>query len=239
MSVHALFPKQHKSVGIIIGDSPSLKGFPLWDLKSESSFTIRCNRGLLQKKFRPDYYMVADREPYTQMRDSGLLHEAIKSHTKVMLSRTIFDAGVRCLRFDGKDEIKAQPLPNFSWYPWRVDCRAPIQFDTFDKPLYSFSNIAGPMLQAAVILGAKVVGCVGIDLEWPKNGPSHFYGDGKKYGAYEFRKSSFLVSYFNKAKKLAEARGIKIFNLSPWRDTPFSTVFGNYPFDKFCEEHCK
>ncbi len=225
-----------RHIGLIMGDSSSNNELDLTKIDRTNIFTIRCNRGLRDETVnRPDFLMISDRQPYLQELEARRLEKASEDGVKLLLSTTIFDRSVNCLRYDKKPPITARPVPRFDFYRWRVstDRRCPPKFDTFGEELASFANVAGQMLQAAVILGAEVIGCIGIDLEWPKDKPSHFFGDGEKEGCYEFGSLESTLEKFLKAKKLLRRRGIRVLNLSPWKNTPFSKVFGNSSFDAF------
>ena len=219
---------------VVMGNSSSLNELDLKRL--EDFFVIGCNRGLRARDIVPDLLFISDRQPYKQEKDNGRLTRSVRAGVKVLLSDTIFDSKVRCRRLDTSSELElpAQEEPIFDWYSWRVGLsNVPINLDTFGRELCSFANVGGQILQAAAIFGAKVIGCIGIDLKWPDDGPSHFFGDGNAVGAYPCAMLNQTLVCFKKLKELAEFRGIKIVNLSPWKGTPFAKVFGNYSYDKW------
>lgn len=217
---------------IVMGNSSSLNQM---DLKSYEGFTIvGCNRGLRDARLFPDYLIVNDREPYIQERDEGRLQAAARRGTKLLLGRTMFDPTIRCIRLGGRDrpELPVQKTPDdFSYATIDVCCQCTHNFETFRKPMASFANVAGPMIQSALILGARLIGFIGIDMEWPKKGPSHHYGEGSKVGAYKFARVTHTMDMFMQAKM--KNPGVKMFNLSPVLNTPFSKVFGNKTLKEF------
>ena len=155
-----------------------------------------------------------------------------------MLSETIFDPEIKGRRAD-KDksrEYPAQPRPRFDYYSWRVGMwNTRLNFDTFQDFLCSCANIFGPMLQAAVILGAREVGVVGVDMVWPDKGQSHFYGDGKKVGAFPFVSLLQILALFKKMRDTLETMGIKVWNLSPHKNSPFGRVFNHQNYETFTQ----
>jgi len=217
---------------IVMGNSYSLK---MPDLKLLERFIIiGCNRGLKDAAIYPDYLLINDREPYMQERDDGRLKDAAKSGIKLLLGRGMFDTKVRCQRFDDQPEIPTQPLPvDFSYATFDVCHKCPTNITTFANTLHSFANIAGPMTQAALILGAKKIGFIGIDMKWPEDGPSHHYGDGEKVGAYKFAHVRHTMLRFKMLKAQTNAQ---MFNLSPITGTPFSAVFGNTSLKDFLRD---
>jgi hypothetical protein len=216
---------------VIMGNSSTLKKF---DLSPLSKYVvIGCNRAL----FRPiglkmDYLMVADREPYCQERDSGRLAEFASNGGVVLGSDSLFDPRI-CLRgpYSNKNR-RAQPVPDFPVHVYPIGGGP--EYKTFAHSLASFANICGSLVQAAIIMGAKRIVSIGIELKWPARGPSHHFGDGRKVGAYPQRTSiPGTVRCLQGAKKECERRGIKFFNLSPVKECPFASVFGNYSWQKF------
>jgi len=225
---------------VIMGNSSSLLTHDLSSLAR--IITIGCNRAMRHASFVPDYLMISDREPYSQELEAGRLRLAYDKGVKILLSDTIFDSKVRCVRLGGdkERELQAMPYLDFKWYHWRVSQgAAPINFHSFSYELASFANIAGPMLQAAVIMGASVVGCVGIDMAWPKDTQSHFFGSGADVGAYPFSALERTMANFITAKQKLKALGIPVYNLSPVKGTPFAQCFGTSSFSDFGRIFCK
>lgn len=227
--------KHSGEVIVIIGNSPSLNTQDLHLL--DGLTTIGCNRALRHPYFWPMYLLESDRQAYIQERDKGRLATGAQQGITLMLSTTIFDPKIRCIRADGSDnqEVPVQPEPDFDWTAWRVSAvDGPLlNLDTFEEDLASFANIAGPMLATATIMGASVIGCVGIELEWPKEGPSHMYGDGREVGAYPPARMDVTMKYFNEAREQLEKRGVRVYNLSPVRNSPFAECFGTYNYEAF------
>jgi hypothetical protein len=220
---------------MVVGNSFSLEGI---DLAAIPYPTISCNRILRHESFTPTYLMMSDREAYIQERDAGRLMMYSAGGGNLMLTETIFDPKIKGKRAD-KDksrEYPAQPEPEFPYYSWRVGAwHTPPSLDTFDEFMCSCMNIAGPMIQAAVILGAKEIGVVGVDLMWPAKGKSHFFGNGKEVGAFRFVSMPNILSLFKKLKRELETRGIKVWNLSPEKNTPFGKVFPHQAYDEFTQ----
>jgi len=218
---------------VVVGNSFSLKGM---DLSQIHCPTISCNRILKHETFVPTYLMMSDREAYIQERDQGRLSLYSEEGGNLLLSTTIFDPSIKGKRAD-KDktrEYPAQPEPTFPWYSWRVGAwHTKPNFDTFDDLLCSCANIFGPMLQAAVILGARDIGVVGVDMMWPSGGDSHFYGAGSKVGAFKFVSARTSLRLFKNLRNELEIMGIKVHNLSPKTNSPFGKVFKHQDFEGF------
>ena len=192
----------------------------------ENQIIVGCNRGLKDAVIYPDYLLINDREPYVQERDEDRLRLAAVRGTKILLGRSVFDKSVRCTRSDGKPEIPVQPAPeDFSYATFDVCHKCLTNVSSFRLPLASFANIAGPMAQAAIILGATRIGFIGIDMRWPEDKPSHHYGDGKSLGAYKFAHVTHTMTMFKQLK--TSNPDVEMYNLSPWTGTPFSHTFGN------------
>jgi hypothetical protein len=93
------------------------------------------------------------------------------------------------------------------------------------------------MLQSAMILGAKRIACIGIEFKWTNPATSHFFGCGSNVGAYaQDGAVELILGALRQIKRAAKDAGIEIINLSPVTDSPFSSVFGNYPLSRYIEE---
>lgn len=211
----ALLRNRHKDTPMVcIGNSWSLN---LLDMEKVTRFkTIGCNRIL--RLLQPDYYIVVDRAPYVQ--DARLIREFKGVR---VLSSTIYDEKVVCHR------VPLQPVPDFDFYDFRAACtRAPIgngirglggtrfpivQLD-WSRPVASWGNIAGPMFQLAVMMGANPIGICGVDLIWKSKDKSHFFGNGSKVGCFPFS-IHHLMRFFHATAQWCEKNHIKVFNLSP------------------------
>ena len=232
------FAGKHKGDTIILtATAPSLAQVDLKKLKGFT--TIGCNAILRHGDFEPTYVIVGDRRVY--LREQADL-EAACQRIPILLSTTIWDAKVKC------GDAIAPPEPKWKYFPWRVGtCRTPFNWDNFTMPMCSMATVVGPMLQAAVIMGAKRVGVLGVDLGMPVKGPMHFYEDdgaGRKEATINRRqpKTEGMVTLgedithrlLGEAKREMERRGIETRNLSPIRRTPFANIFGgNYDLDRF------
>ena len=215
---------------IIFGNSNSLQFMALE--KMTCFHTLGCNRIL--QLFEPDFYTVADRQPYMQELARIRAYKGIR-----LLSATLFDPAVSCRR------MPVQPIPNFEWYRWRaVASGIPVTrpggrefvMTTFtndqrvhngmlpacntdlDAYLPSGANIGYCMLQQAIALGANPIGIAGIDLppikDWTATKNTHFFGDGRKVGAFPFN-SERVLRFFKSAAGYCQVRGIQVYNLAP------------------------
>ena len=235
---------------IVMGNSPTLAEIPAEIYNKYPR--VGCNRGLRYKDVWPTFLVIADREPYCQERDSGRLQKAAEQGVKLLLSDSIFDPAVE-LRGPYEDvNRRGQPVPTFECYRYRIGprkknwdyrdvargaVRLPVNTTTFEAPVVSCLNVAGSMLQAAAILGAKRIVCIGIEMRWESNEQSHFFGPGGRVGAYPQDGSIDLIqAALRFVKKAAEGAGIEIINVSPITDSPFARVFGSYPTNKFIAE---
>lgn len=235
----ALKDRHKGETALIVGGSPSVNEVDLSTLRD--CVTIGCNRVLMHPTFRPDYIVLCDRLPYKLEYDRGVFGKWA-DQIQMLVSTTLFDPAIRCR---GHEVL---PEPDFPYLPWRVGvCSTPINVETFTRPLCSFATIPGPMLQMAVIMGVKRIGFIGVDLKTPgPQGSIHFYAEGKGEGRSGTGlpqnidgsiAPSGCLQRFGEARDMLKGR-VEILNLSPWEDTPFSEVFGNYPFNRFVEE-CK
>jgi hypothetical protein len=218
---------------IVVGSGPSLKDVPL-DRFSDIP-TIGSNRILQHPTFKPTYLMVADRRPYMEEIEN-LNYAKNAKRVRILLSTTIFDPRIKC------HGTAAQPMPGFGWYPWTVGVSStPFNGTSFAMPLCSFASISGPLLQAAVIMGAKRIGLVGIDMEAPKSGKSiHFYKEAKweggRSGAYSPGQQIIndkLLKRYKGAIDWLRSKGVMVSNLSPWKNTAFSRAVGTQDLEKF------
>jgi len=221
----------------VAGCAPSLGDIDLY-LPPEI-ITIGPNRILNHPYFVPNYVMLCDRLPYSIDYKMGIYHQHVGSVT-YLASTTLWDPGIKCRGFP------VVPKPDFPFYPWRVGAMSTkINLSTFEEMLCSFGTIAGPMIQAAIIMGAKKIGVVGVDLEAPKSGNCHFYKDGVgeerviSRGDLSDDKISIApngsAEKFSKLKHLTDSAGITITNLSPVTDSPFASIFPARNFEKWVE----
>lgn len=215
---------------LMVGTAPSLNELDLHAIGDIP--TLSCNRILTHGQLTPTYLLIADRRPYWPELTAGHLAD-YADKGKLLLSTTLFDKKINC------GGIPPMRVPRFKWHPWRVGvCSTPINWDTFAKPLCSFASVGGPMLQAAVILGAKRIGIIGIDMVAPKRGSMHCYPDGGDRTHATLQPDGTMgplptMKRFAEAKLALESMGIEIQNLSPAVDTPFSKVFGNGEYEPF------
>ena len=228
-----VFKRTESGRMVVVGNSFSLDEV---DLSLITCPTVSCNRILRHPTFVPKYLLMSDREAYIQERDAGRLLLYASEGGHLFLSKTIFDPKVIGRRADKNKsrEHPFQPEPDFDWYGFRVGAwHTKPNFETFADLLCSCANIFGPMLQAAVILGAREVGVAGVDMVWPKGQKSHFFGYGKEVGAFPFVSLDTILRLFRKMKDELETMGIKVWNLSPRENTPFGRVFASKSFETF------
>lgn len=235
---------------ILMGNSPTLSELPPDIYKKYPA--IGCNRGLRFKGHRPEFLVIADREAYSQERDSGRLCAAAEAGTKLILSDSLFDPSV-LLRGPWEDlNRRAQPVPSFPCYLYRIGPRKkkwnyqdiargaaklPVNVTTFDACLVSCQNVSGSMLQAAAIMGAKRIVCIGFELRWDTPENSHFFGAGTRVGAYPQDGSiDVIMAALKIARKRITEAGVEIINISPVTDSPFAKVFGSHPINTFIAE---
>lgn len=211
---------------IVMGNAYSLNKM---DLDKVFDFpTIGCNR-CLEMERHPTFYTVVDRAPYIEQVKRIYEYKGIR-----VLSETLFDPKVSCRR------TKVQPLPTYQWYRYRAVAsttpfppptkewvftyysndrrvtrgKLPAVQTNLDEFMPSGANIAYCMIQIALSLGANPIGICGVDLEWKDKKKTHFFGEGKKRGAFPFN-TERVLTFFKAAAFYGAAHGIKIFNLSP------------------------
>jgi hypothetical protein len=226
---------KHKgSKFLVCGNAPSLGDVDL--LIPPGVVTIGANRILNHPYFVPDYLMLCDRLPYSIDLKKGLYHE-YENDVTYLVSTTLYDPTIKCRGFP------VVPKPDFRFFPWRVGTMGTdINITTMEEKLCSFGTIAGPMIQAAIIMGASEVGVVGVDLVAPITGTMHFYKEGKgeelrgKEGAIDGKKDISprgCLDRFSKLRCVASKAGVTITNLSPVKDSPFASVFPSHDFDEW------
>jgi len=222
---------------LLVGAAPSLNQVDLGRFAGIAS--MGANRILQHETFTPTYLVLCDRTPYVPEVESGRLHGYAQSDGIILASETIWDPSIK------SRGIPAQPKPTFDHYTWRVGtCSTPFNWTDLQKPLCSFGTIIGPMIQMAVVFGAKKIGLVGVDLCAPPAAKSiHFYenevaGEGLRAPGV-FRGPNGRIGSQLTLELLADAKvalkrlGVAIYNLSPVLDSPMSGVFGNAPIEEF------
>jgi len=211
---------------IVMGNAYSLNHM---DLDKVFDFTtIGCNRCLELPK-HPEFFTVVDRAPYMEQYQRICGYKGTR-----VLSETLFDPEVSCRR------TPVQDLPSYEWYRYRAVAsttpfparvpewvftyycndkrvsrgRLPAVQTNLDEFMPSGANIAYCMLQVALAMGANPIGICGVDLVWKDKKRTHFFGEGKKRGAFPFNTKRVLL-FFKAAAAYAKSKGIKIYNLSP------------------------
>jgi hypothetical protein len=235
---------------VVLGNSPTMKELSPEVLKKVP--TIGCNRGLRWADFWPDFLCIGDREPYCQERDDGRLCKAARSGVRLVIADSVFDPQV-LLRGPYEEKMRrAQPPPKFEVYLYRIGPRKkrwnyghvvdgsvnlPVNTKTFEAPVVSCLNIAGSMLQAAAIMGAKRIIVSGIEMRWKSEEKSHFFGSGREVGAYpQDGALKMIMAALRQVKAEFSRQGIEVLNISPVQGSPFARVFGHYPKEKFLAE---
>jgi len=206
--------------------------------------------------------MTADREPYCQERDSGRLGEFVKGGGIVLGSDSLFQPEVflrgpytyttnrHTKKKNPKErwcDRRAQPTPDFKMYVYRIGTggrtnaqarivcnkRVPLlNYKTFGEPVESCLNIAGSLLQAACIMKAKRIVTIGVDLTGP-----HKYPGASESGASPQNKSMpYTLACFSQAREEFKRRGIKVYNLSQFKNDRFAKVFPPVPWKVFARE---
>ena len=70
---------------------------------------------------------------------------------------------------------------------------------------------------------------------WPHDGDSHFYGDGSEVGAFPPASTATSIYKFKAMRDELETMGIKVWNLSPEKHTPFGRAFNHKAYAEFTE----
>jgi len=230
LDIRSLTAAHYERPLIIMGNSHSLNLLPLGKLRKSSIVTMGCNRIL--ESYTPDYLVECDRSAYMDQIDRITTFRG-----KRLFCTALFDPNRRIR------QLPAQELPPFDWYGWRevptpkkrrLQAMLPAQVvnaTSFERPFISAVSIAFPMIQFALIMGANPIGLVGIDLAWPKTGPTHSFGDGRKRGCEPFPKRTYRC--FEKLHAwLHSDPDQRIVNLSPVRGI-MDTYFERQEFSDF------
>lgn len=217
---------------LLVGGAYYIADMDMHELEGYTS--IGCNRGLMHPYFKPTYLMVSDRRPYIAEMTEGR-YEANADEVKLLFSTSIFDPIIRC-----HNTPVQKPPTSFRWYPWRVTGSSkPMEWRTLSHPLNSFANAAGPMLQAAVIMGAKRIAMTGLGIVPVKGKKGHFYKTGIENNRDPWNKRTshsrpMTVDCFKKGKKALDAMGVQVLNISP-ENGPFEEIWGRVTLDQFLE----
>lgn len=186
--------------------------------------TIGANRILLHPSFKPDHVMCADRRVYAVEKAR---YSLVSETSDIMLADSLFDPSVRC---HGTPAQEASPWKHTSWRCG--NSQGPMEWGSLTRPLNSFTNIAGPMLQAAVIMGAQWIGMIGCGLVLSGKG-THFYEEKDNWPGNISRSQTW--GCFIRAKYELDDMGVKVFNISP-RTGPFERMYGRASLQEFLEE---
>jgi len=223
---------------IIVGGAPSIAEMDMSVFEETPS--ISCNCILRHGGFLPTYLVFSDRRPYIREMEEGRV-QWFAEKAPVFLSETIFDPAIRCANTPVQDK------PDFTWYSWRVGtARTAFNWNTFAAPLCSFATTGGQILQMAVMMGAKRIGLVGLDMyKSPKESDLHFYKN-ETSGPLDVAKATIhddgrigpqaSMDCFAKAKLALDKMGVEVVNISPWTHTPMANIFGSYDYERFAEE---
>lgn len=242
---------------VIMGNAESLVDM---DLTPIMRFPwISCNRilrpwkrGALPRP--PDYIMMGDREPYCQERDSGRLGKFAKHDGHFLGTDSLFQPEVRLRGPYTNPHRRAQPPPGFPVHIYKIGTAGtrqplfdrgiqfhPMAMKSFEERFESCQNVAGSMIQAATVMGAKRILAVGIDLKWrklkknDKNDTSSTFAG--QFGQHsQVRSVPYTLACFRWVKKEFKKRKIDFRNLSPVKDSNFSSVWGNWPIERTKKE---
>jgi len=209
---------------VIIGNAPSINDIDLIDLKTKA-FTIGCNRCL--DKFKPHAMLFVDRAPYWQQ--LGAMRPYIYNHNGILiLSDTIWNNKVNC-RGEPVAPKFCEPFEEISV---TTDGKERIPTFKFSDVFVSGPSIALILIQLAASVGFKKIGMIGIDLVYKNN--THFWGNGKKYGATPIEGHSLkrVLNILSIINKRAKSSNINIYNLSNV-DGPINNIFNKMQLGEF------
>lgn len=211
-------PKRSGDSIVLLGNSPAIGLVDLADLRRVE--TMGVNRIL--RAFEPTCYVTFD--------DMIVTTE----------QRWLTDAKCSMLLWDGMDRkllpeifrrtstrlVALRAKTDEPWLLWPKNAH--------DRLIW-VGNSIGYTIQLAVLMGYKTIGVLGVDFtanQIRKDGPrlharTHFYGAGYRYrssggGALDGRPLEFL----REAPAWAESLGASLINLSPYDDSPFTTMLG-------------
>jgi hypothetical protein len=121
------------------------------------------------------------------------------------------------LLFKGLAPYARRELPGRRLFLWDVrPRRGPFRLRPGQKPkgfLYS-GNSSTYAIEAAALMGATEIRMVGIDLFYPRVGPTHFFGDGRKEGC-RLSSPERVVEAVRCLNRELKAKGITLVNESP------------------------
>ncbi|KKK55278.1 hypothetical protein LCGC14_3076150 [marine sediment metagenome] len=216
---------------VIVGCARHVKDMDLRPL--ERFTTIGCNRLLLHPYFRPNYLMVADRRPYHKEMEAGR-YKQWSDRITMMFSTSMYDPIIKC----HGAPIETPPT-DFKWLPWRVrGSSSAMNWSTLGESVNSFASIAGPMLQAAVIMGAKRVAMVGIGIV---PGPvKHLYDEREAWTGAGSPPTTLRC--FERAKTELDKMGIPVHVCSPEDNLTESVrrlqkAYGHCTYEDFLRQH--
>lgn len=175
----------------VIGNGPSLS---INDVRRITVRTFGVNRiYLLSTQWTPDFYLCTD--------------------AKVLEDNSIYSYNAKHKFFSEKvkDVIgESDEYINVS-HVLASNNNTDIPFsEDIAHVVYSGGNVVYAALQLAVYMGFKEIYLLGVDCDYPKNAPSHFYGDDFDAGGDpEYYRS---VIAFESARRYADSHGIKIYN---------------------------
>jgi len=210
---------------VIVGCAKYINDLDLHRL--DGLVTIGCNRILRHPYFRPRYLMVADRRPYIAEMKEGR-YEQYADEVTMLFSTSMYDPKIKC------HGTPVQSIPSFKWLPWRAcGSSSALNWKTLSESLNSFANAGGPLLQAAVIMGARRVGMVGLGIIPPGNRGKQFKKDDpwRKYHG----SPPNTTRCFKRAKEDLGKMRIEVCNLS-LENALLEQIFPRYPFEQFVEE---
>ncbi len=182
----------HGQKCLVVGNGPSLRLEDI--LRVRDVYTFGVNRiYLLSEKWQPDYYVCMDQKV---LEDENIY--SCRAKTK------FFPASVKERLKEGDEYVFLS-----NRYSYESVFEVPFS-DDITHTVYSGGNVIYAVLQIAVYMGFVEIYLVGVDCSYPKDKPSHFYGNDFDVGGDP--QWGISINSFQSAKKYADAHGIKIYN---------------------------
>ena len=219
---------KHKGETIVlVGSAPYIRKMDLHPL--ENITTIGCNRNLLHPYFRPTYLMVSDRRPYMREMAAGR-YKKWADRVTMMFSTSMYDPIIKC----HGAPIQTQPT-DFPWFPWRArGSSSEMNWVTLSESVNSFANAGGPMMQAAVIMGAKRIVLIGLGLA-PPGSKGRFYSRKPEEWSTGRGSSGNSARCYKRAKPELDKLGIQV-DVCSMENAFIESIYGKYPYAKFLKE---
>lgn len=194
----------------IIGMGPSLTKEDLNMIKKE--FTFGMNSIALQfdkDTWRPTFYGIQDIYVYPKV------EQALLNENKKKKSNTIYLVGSSiCKKFNVPKNWVQYPLnAAYHKYEARIHKYFAKADDNCYAVVYDGYSVTYSLAELAMYMGFKEIYLIGTDCNYEKNKKQHFLEYGYQDKNYMTVGESMIVA-FKSLKKLADQRGIKIFNVT-------------------------